>query len=136
MPQPNFVPFRFSTSRSTHKSGMSDGTSTVDDLPLTVSITLIEFSCPRIPYSPKRTDPVADAIQARLAGHRSRAPATTIPRAFLRWRVSSLQGLPELGVHGHGAAHDGFDRNMVQLCEIVDERVFSWLVVRHLALTS
>ena len=38
MPQPNFVPLRSSTSRSTHSSGMSAGTSTVAGFPLTVSV--------------------------------------------------------------------------------------------------
>jgi isoquinoline 1-oxidoreductase alpha subunit len=37
-PQPNFVPCRSSTSRRTHRSGMSAGTSTVRDLPLTVKV--------------------------------------------------------------------------------------------------
>ena len=38
MPQPNFVPLRSSTSRSTQSSGMSAGTSTVWDLPLTLNV--------------------------------------------------------------------------------------------------
>ena len=37
MPQPNFVPLRSSTSRSTQSRGMSGGTSTVVDLPFTLN---------------------------------------------------------------------------------------------------
>src|SRR5213596_3548837 len=40
-PQPNLVPRRSSTSRSTQSSGMSAGTSTVKDLPLTLSVNAI-----------------------------------------------------------------------------------------------
>ena len=39
MPQPYFVPFRSSTSRSTHSRGMSGGTSTVVDRPFTFNVT-------------------------------------------------------------------------------------------------
>ena len=39
MPQPNFVPLRSSASRRTQSSGMSGATSTVVDLPLTLSVT-------------------------------------------------------------------------------------------------
>jgi hypothetical protein len=38
MPHPNFDPFRSSTSRSTHSSDMSAGTSTVAAFPLTVRV--------------------------------------------------------------------------------------------------
>src|ERR1700716_1792379 len=38
MPHPNFVPVRPSSSRSVHKIGVSDGTSTVTDLPLTFRV--------------------------------------------------------------------------------------------------
>jgi hypothetical protein len=38
MPQPNFVPGMFSTSRITQSSGISAGTSTVTDFPFTVSL--------------------------------------------------------------------------------------------------
>ena len=38
MPQPNFVPFRFRTSRITHRRGMSPGTSTVVERPLTFNV--------------------------------------------------------------------------------------------------
>ena len=38
MPQPNFVPFRFRTSRITHRRGMSAGTSTVVVFPLTFKV--------------------------------------------------------------------------------------------------
>src|SRR5437870_12649799 len=38
MPQPNLVPVRPSTSRSTHSTGMSDGTSTVWSVPFTRSV--------------------------------------------------------------------------------------------------
>jgi hypothetical protein len=41
IPQPNFVPFRFSSSRSTHKSGMSVGTSTFIARPFTISVKAI-----------------------------------------------------------------------------------------------
>src|ERR1051325_9441761 len=37
-PQPNFVPRKSSTARSTQSSGMSAGTSTLTDLPLTLSV--------------------------------------------------------------------------------------------------
>src|SRR6266545_7485680 len=37
MPQPNLGPFTSSTSRNTHKRGISGSTSTLDFLPLTVS---------------------------------------------------------------------------------------------------
>src|SRR5206468_12343692 len=40
MPQPNLVPVRPITSRSTHKSGMSAGTSTVRTLPLMLNVTM------------------------------------------------------------------------------------------------
>src|SRR2546428_2754742 len=39
-PQPNFVPFMPSRSRRTHRSGMSDGASTLCDLPLILSVTM------------------------------------------------------------------------------------------------
>src|SRR6267378_4642095 len=39
-PQPNFVPFMPSTSRSTHSKGMSGDTSTVCDLPLIFSVAI------------------------------------------------------------------------------------------------
>src|SRR5215813_5773618 len=38
IPQPNFVPGRFNTSRITQSKGISAGTSTVTGLPLTVSL--------------------------------------------------------------------------------------------------
>jgi hypothetical protein len=38
IPQPYFVPRRFSTSRITHRSGMSAGASTVAGRPFTVSL--------------------------------------------------------------------------------------------------
>ena len=38
MPQPNLVPFRLRTSLSTHRSGMSPGTSTVVAFPFTVKV--------------------------------------------------------------------------------------------------
>ena len=41
MPQPNLVPFRLRTSRMTQSSGMSAGTSTVVDFPLTVNVKAI-----------------------------------------------------------------------------------------------
>src|SRR5215470_9556648 len=40
-PQPNLVPFRLSTSRITQSNGMSAGTSTVADFPLTVKVKAI-----------------------------------------------------------------------------------------------
>src|SRR5271154_2129319 len=53
MPQPYLVPFSFKTSRITHNRGISAGTSTVLDRPLTVSwkaITGVSYllSAPRI----------------------------------------------------------------------------------------
>src|SRR4051812_6613636 len=48
MPQPNFVPFNPTTSRSTQSRGMSAGTSTECDFPLTVS--LYGISVPQEPY--------------------------------------------------------------------------------------
>src|SRR5262245_6263871 len=42
MPQPYLVPRRFNTSRSTHNSGMSAGTSTVVVLPLTEIVYAIQ----------------------------------------------------------------------------------------------
>src|SRR5271166_5709697 len=41
IPQPYFVPGRFSTSLSTHDSGVSAGTSTVCDRPFTVNLIVI-----------------------------------------------------------------------------------------------
>src|SRR4029078_3791558 len=41
MPQPNLVPVRLSTSRSTQSKGVSGATSTVLDLPFTLSVTTI-----------------------------------------------------------------------------------------------
>src|SRR5664279_1833542 len=38
-PQPNLVPLRSRTSRSTQSSGMSGGTSTVTDFPFTLSVS-------------------------------------------------------------------------------------------------
>src|ERR1700716_3181882 len=38
IPHPNFVPVRPSSSRSVHKRGVSPGTSTVTDLPLTFRV--------------------------------------------------------------------------------------------------
>src|SRR5262245_41441063 len=38
-PQPNLVPFMSNTSRSTQSSGISLGTSTVVDFPLTLNVT-------------------------------------------------------------------------------------------------
>ena len=91
MPQPNFVPFRSSTSRSTHSSGMSGGTSTVVDFPFTFKVTGMahtprgrgktggrgipaggvdsRFRYPR--YSPRRTRP---------AGRRAPAVTPRMPR--------------------------------------------------------
>src|SRR5687768_8759511 len=43
-PQPNFVPFMPSTSRKTQSSGMSGGTSTFTDLPLTLKLTVMVSS--------------------------------------------------------------------------------------------
>src|SRR5437016_2550428 len=40
MPQPNFVPVRPTTSRSTHRIGMSDGTSTVTSRPLMFRVAM------------------------------------------------------------------------------------------------
>src|ERR1700730_3603137 len=53
IPQPNFVPFSFRTSRITHKRGISAGTSTVLDRPFTVrwkAMTAVSYllSAPRI----------------------------------------------------------------------------------------
>ena len=50
MPQPNFVPFMSRTSRSTQSRGMSAGTSTVVDFPLTLNViamssTLSVWAC-------------------------------------------------------------------------------------------
>src|SRR2546430_15831176 len=50
MPQPNFVPVRPMTSRSTQSSGMSPGTSTVWDVPLMLNVTIVRSS-PRCPPS-------------------------------------------------------------------------------------
>src|SRR5215475_8499046 len=44
MPQPNFVPVRFSVSRRTQSSGICGSTSTVCDLPLRVKVTAIRTS--------------------------------------------------------------------------------------------
>src|SRR3984957_411595 len=62
MPQPNFVPFSFRTSRITHKRGISAGTSTVLDRPFTVSWKAMRavsylLSAPRI-------IPVLDGLKA------------------------------------------------------------------------
>src|SRR2546427_2988457 len=46
MPQPNFVPVKPTTSRSTHRMGMSVGTSTVWSLPLMLRVIMVEF-CPQ-----------------------------------------------------------------------------------------
>jgi len=40
-PQPNLVPFVPSTSRKTHSSGMSGGTSSFWDFPLILSVTIV-----------------------------------------------------------------------------------------------
>jgi hypothetical protein len=41
-PHPNLVPLRSSSSRSTQSRGMSDGTSTVTALPLTLKLTAMD----------------------------------------------------------------------------------------------
>lgn len=41
MPQPYLVPCRFNSSRMTHRSGVSGGTSTVEDRPFTVNLMAI-----------------------------------------------------------------------------------------------
>ena len=41
MPHPNLVPVMPSTSRNVHKSRVSSGTSTVNELPFTFSVVLI-----------------------------------------------------------------------------------------------
>src|SRR5437016_3541654 len=82
-PQPNFVPFRFSTSRRTHKRGIESGTSTREDRPLTVKvkgmaraprgkISLRQFPA-RVKQSLGRTDRFPDVwsrLQAELAAAR------------------------------------------------------------------
>ena len=45
-PQPNLVPVSFRCSRSTHKSGVPGGASTLTDLPLTVSAIGMSFPPP------------------------------------------------------------------------------------------
>ena len=55
MPQPNFVPLRSRTSRSTQSSGMSGATSTVVDFPLTLNVNVM---CSRGSVRPKSTVPV------------------------------------------------------------------------------
>src|SRR3979411_683714 len=46
MPQPNFVPLRSRTSRNTHSRGMSAGTSTGDDFPLTFNVNDMVYRSP------------------------------------------------------------------------------------------
>src|SRR6186997_3690453 len=56
MPQPNLVPFRLRTSRSTHNSGMSPGTSTVVAFPFTVRVNGIALTLSRKGRSPRSGD--------------------------------------------------------------------------------
>jgi hypothetical protein len=44
IPQPYFVPLRSSTSRSTHRSGVSGATSTVVGFPLTLKLTIMRVA--------------------------------------------------------------------------------------------
>src|SRR5256886_1946897 len=57
IPQPNFVPVRPMTSRSTQSSGMSPGTSTVWDVPLMLNVTMVP------PLALKEVRPSASAPQ-------------------------------------------------------------------------
>src|SRR4051812_40146821 len=71
MPQPNFVPFKSRTSRSTHSSGMSAGTSTVFDVPLTLNVMamdlLLNDGCTRPAFSPE----VLEALHRRVRQRRA-----------------------------------------------------------------
>src|SRR5438270_4275684 len=59
IPQPYFVPCRFRTSRITHRRGVSGGTSTAVDRPLTVRLIAI-VSTPTIP--PEETRDLGFAV--------------------------------------------------------------------------
>src|SRR5438034_10578640 len=80
-PQPNFVPVMPSTSRSTHKTGVSPSTSTDRFTPLTFSIglLLVLATCRRqMLEHPRRSQdvtspPVFECRKSLDSGHRCRA---------------------------------------------------------------
>jgi hypothetical protein len=64
MPHPNLVPFRLRTSLSTHKRGMSPGTSTVVAFPFTFKVNGIALTLSRKGSSPLKGDGLLDGGKA------------------------------------------------------------------------
>src|SRR3989442_11145910 len=75
-PQPYLVPRKSSTSRRTQRRGISEGTSTGDDFPLTLSVYLIGGGLREVSlklYLPARAAPAAARRTPRLTRPRGRA---------------------------------------------------------------
>src|ERR1700674_2415249 len=70
MPQPNFVPVMPSTSRNTHRSGVSPSTSTVRSTPLTLILVAMGASMLLAYLDAQRHSPstIPAGLRSRLAG--------------------------------------------------------------------
>src|ERR1700680_326493 len=144
MPQPNFVPVRPMTSRSTHKSGMSEGTSSVCALPFILRVTIgrLHVRIIRVDGRASHADvhwestPSADERHlapyrvalnnppSRCGGARDLVRETVAKhrKAALRLRTRNLvlPHLPMLGQNAIGEAHD-VRRNPVHRSAITRE---------------
>src|SRR5260370_16832653 len=94
-PQPNLVPFMPSTSRNTHSSGMSGGTSTLWDFPLILSVTIVLASryCARFVRIARNRFLVSSGI-ASLVPRRSTEMPEQNPQQMLHPIPNHHQHLP------------------------------------------
>src|SRR5512132_448153 len=91
IPQPNFVPVMPSTSRNTHKRGVSPSTSTVRARPLTLIVVAIALSRLFTGLGMRRIDKITRATLLLPMTTLPIAPASSPPRPRVRRQCGALE---------------------------------------------